>query len=138
MLGKNILTVIVCLHLIICSASAQKTVFIISNHDNSYAQAYSIEGTQVDFQADVDISTDNPGVGPVGNAIWPEKELMFITYEDSPMIVWSSTKTLEKVGELNTEIVNYDGIAVDKENQKIYVVQRSTNHLYQDACDLIM
>ena len=81
-------------------AQAKKSVFIISKHDTpSKAQVYSIESGGVTYQDEVDISTYNPGIGAVANAVWPEKELMFVTYESSDMIVWASTKTLKKVGE---------------------------------------
>ena len=53
---------------------AKKSVFIISKHsDPSEAQAYSIDGDQVDFQSAIDIGTLNQGKGAVGNAVWQEK-----------------------------------------------------------------
>ncbi len=79
------------------TAHAKKSVFIISRHDTpSKAQVYSIKSGGVTYQDEVDISTYNPGIGAVANAVWPEKELMFVTYEGSDMIVWASTKTLKK------------------------------------------
>ena len=107
-----------------------KSVFIISNHYSNLAEAFGIDSGQISFQAMVDITTSNPGYGPVGIAVWPEKELMFITYESSSKIVWSSTKTLEKVGEFNTSASNISGIAVDSGKQKIYVIPRGGNSLY--------
>jgi hypothetical protein len=81
-------------------AQAKKSVFIISKHDTpSKAQVYSIESGGVTYQDEVEISTYIPGIGAVANAVWPEKELMFVTYESSDMIVWASTKTLKKIGE---------------------------------------
>jgi DNA-binding beta-propeller fold protein YncE len=117
-------------------AQAEKSVFIISKHSiPSQAQAYRIDGDQITYQAQVDIDTYNPGVGAVGNAVWPEKELMFVTYENSPMIVWASTKTLEKVGEFNTGVISLSGITVDEGNEKIYVVQRQSDNLYVYSFD---
>ncbi len=131
MIGKKFL-ISLCLSLIFVGATqAKKSVFIISRHDSpSLAQAYSIEGNQVVYQAQVDIDTYNQGVGAVGNAIWPDKDLMFVTYEDSPMIVWASTKTLQKVGELDTGVSNLSGIAIDEEKEKIYTVKRDYDDLY--------
>jgi len=112
-------------------AIAKKTVFIISRHvAPSQAQAYSIDGNQITLQADVNISTYNQGFGAVGNAVWPEKELMFVTYENSDMLVWASTKTLEKVGEFDTDISDLAGIVIDTEKELIYVVQRRYDELY--------
>ena len=58
------------------TVNAQKSVFIISKHSNpSHAQAYAIDGNDVTYQADVDISTYNTydqGAGAVGNAVWPD------------------------------------------------------------------
>ncbi|MBN1795668.1 MAG: right-handed parallel beta-helix repeat-containing protein [Sedimentisphaerales bacterium] len=121
---------IFCFSLLLQTVYGAKSVFIISSHDSRLAEAFRIGGNSVSFQAMVDISTYNPGVGPVGIAVWPEMELAFFTYEGSPMIVWSSTKTLEKVGEFDTGVYNLAGIVVDTTNQKIYVAQRETNNLY--------
>ena len=135
MFGKKLIMVIVCLHIIVCSASAKKSVFIISSHVASYAQAYSIEGSQVVYQADIDISSQNPGCGAVGNAVWPEKNLMFITYESSGIIVWSSTKTLEKVGDFETGKGTLSGIVVDRIKNLIYVMRRGSSGLYVYSFD---
>jgi len=130
--GKKLITVTICLiTFAISPAYAAKSVFIISKHaEPSQAQAYAINGTQIDYQAQVDIDTYNPGYGAVGNAVWSDKELMFVTYEESPMIVWASTKTLKKVGEFDTGIYDLAGIAIDTNREKIYIVQRETNNLY--------
>ena len=121
------------------TVKAQKSVFIISKHSNpSHAQAYAIDGNELTYQADVDISTYNTydqGAGAVGNAVWPQKELMFVTYESSPMIVWASTKTLQKVGEFDTDVTNLSGIAVDEDKEKIYVVRRYYDDLYVYSFD---
>ena len=61
------------------STYANKSVFIISDHSSSHAQAFAVEANEVEYQADIDISTLNPGNGAVANAVWPDKELMFVT-----------------------------------------------------------
>ncbi len=135
--GKKLIIVWLCLSVLPAGITkAAKSIFIISKHiDPSEAQAYSINGDQVTFQAMVDISTLNPGYGAVGNAVWPEKDLMFVTYENSPMIVWASTKTLQKVGELDTGVSDLSGIAIDEEKEKIYVVRRNYDDLYVYSYD---
>ena len=123
-------TLIICFNLLLQTAYGGKSVFVISSHDTCLAEAFRIDANGVSFQAMVDISTYNPGIGPVGVAVWPQKELAFFTYEGSPMIVWSSTKTLEKVSEFNTDGYNLAGIVVDTTKQKIYVAERGTYILY--------
>lgn len=97
--GKKFIIGIVYLFILvgfIGTAQANKSVFIINKHVSpSQAQTYSIDGDQVTHQATVDVNTY--GYGAMGNAVWPDKELMFVTYEASPMLVWTSTKTLQKL-----------------------------------------
>lgn len=63
-------------------ALANKSVFIISRHSSpSVGQAWAIDANTVDFQGSVDVSSYNQGFGAVGNAVWPEKTLMFVTFE---------------------------------------------------------
>jgi len=119
------------LSLLYPSSAPAKSVFIISQHaEPSQAQAHTIDGDQVSWQAQVDIDTYNPGFGAVGNAVWSDMKLMFVTYEQSPMIVWASTKSLEKVGESDTGVTNLAGIVADEGNERIYVVRRQTDDLY--------
>jgi uncharacterized repeat protein (TIGR01451 family) len=124
----SIITILICYFIIFLqTAYGAKSVFIISSHDSRRAEAFRIDGNNVSFQDMIDISTYNPGVGPVGVAVWPEKDLAFFTFEGSPMIVWSSTKTLEKIGEFNTGITSGNGLAgtvTDKNTGLIYVLQR--------------
>ena len=115
MFGKKLFTITVYLVFVSTTVFANKSVFIISQHGfppmiPSRAQAYAIDSNTVIYQDDVDITSYNPGNGAVGLATWPEKELMFVTYEGSGVIVWSSTKTLEKIGDYNTQIGNAAGI----------------------------
>ena len=137
MLGKKFITfILVLLCLIVSTTQASKSVFIISKHSTpSQAQAYSIDGNEVTLQGTLDVNTYNSGFGAVGNAVWPEKELMFVTYETSPMVVWASTKTLQKVGEFDTGVIALSGIAIDENREKIYIVRRGNNDLYVFSID---
>lgn len=130
-LGKKVVTTWLSLTILTASAHASKSVFIISKHASpSEAQAYKIESDQVEYQADVDISAYNQGLGGVGVAVWPEEELMFITYEGSATVVWASTKTLQRVGEFDTTVDNCAGIVVDRDKGLIYIIDRHTEDLY--------
>ncbi len=139
MFGKKFIMGLLCLFIFvgfIGTAEANKSVFIISKHGSpSKAEAFSIDGDEVTFQAMVDISTYNQGYGAVGNAVWPDKDLMFVTYESSDMLVWSSTKTLEKVGEFDTDIPNPAGVVVDREKELIYIIWRNYEDLYVYSFD---
>jgi DNA-binding beta-propeller fold protein YncE len=136
-LGRKLILIVCCAAFVSGGpAQAEKSVFIISQHFvPSQAQAYAIVGDQVIKQGQVDIDTYNPGYGAVGNAVWSDKELMFVTYEDSPMIVWTSTEDLQKVGEFDTGVENLSGIAVDHETEKIYVVRRDNPYVYVYSFD---
>jgi len=104
---------------------ANKSVFIISNHNvPSKAEAFEIDGDQIYFQSMFEIDNYNPGIGAVGIDIWPEKELMFVTYENSGTVTWSSTKTLQFVGRYDTGVPNLAGVVVDNEKEKIYIMHR--------------
>ena len=136
--NKRIIGIMILLILAVFIAKTQatKSVFIISKHSiPSQAQAYKIDGDQVTYQAQVGIDTYNPGYGAVGNAVWSGKELMFVTYENSPIIVWASTKTLKKAGEFDTAVTSLAGIAVDEGKGKIYVVKRAYDDLYIYSLD---
>ncbi len=116
--------------------NAEKSVFIISKHSNpSEAQAYKIDNDTVTDRAVVDISSYTQGYGAVGIAVWNEKELMFVTYENSSLVVWASTKSLMKIGGFNTGVSNLAGIAVDEDNERIYIIRRDTDDLYVYSFD---
>ncbi len=87
-LGKKLITLLLSLLFVfsIISITQAKSVYVISDTEDSNLAAYSIDGDQITRQAKVDI--DTYGYGAVGNAVWPDKDLMFVTYERSPMVVW--------------------------------------------------
>lgn len=108
------------------SAFSNKSVFIISKHtEPSISQAYKIDGSQIVLQGNVDVSSYSQGYGAVACATWPEKELIFFTFEEAGTIVWSSTKTLQKVGEYTTPMNSCAGIVVDRDKELIYVAYRN-------------
>ena len=134
MFGSKRIAFIVYLQFIVCSAVlANKSVFIISNHGSSYAQAYAINGDQVTLQGNIDIS--NLGIGAVGTTVWPEEDLMFITYENSGIISWASIKTLAGVGDFDTSAGNLAGIVVNRSAGLIYVMRRENANLYVYSFD---
>ena len=116
-------------------ACAAKSVFIISNHNNSVVEAFKIDANHVEFQG-IGYLFQGTG-GAVGIDVWPTKELMFVTYEGTRVISWSSTNTLQNVGEFNTGISGdgLAGIIIDQNKEKIFVAKRGTNLLYVYSYD---
>ncbi len=78
-----------------------------------------------------------PYKAPVGNAVWPEKKLMFVTYESSSVIAWASTSTMKKIGEINIGVSVFGGagIACDTVNELIYIANRNSDDLYVYSYD---
>jgi hypothetical protein len=110
MFGRRYITPMVFIFLCILAnlAYAAKSVFVISSQDYSVVQAYRIYANHVTLQATAELPQNDDGA--IALAAWPEKELLFVTYDFSPMIVWVSTKTLEKLGQLNTGATSYNGL----------------------------
>lgn len=105
---KKLIMGLLCVVVITNAAEANKSVFIISKHvPQSEAEAFSIDGDEVTFQTMVEIGTYDQGA--VGNAVWADKDLMFVTYEGSEMIGWTSTETLQEAGEFDTDVSNLSG-----------------------------
>ncbi|MDD5134603.1 MAG: hypothetical protein PHP01_04265, partial [Phycisphaerae bacterium] len=112
------------------SVFSAKSVFVINAHSASRAQAYRIDGEQVILQAELGLPCGADMDGPIALAVWPEKELMFITYDFNTRITWVSTKTLAKLGEIDTDDVRFAGIVVDVGKRKIYVAKREFPDLH--------
>jgi hypothetical protein len=85
------------------SYSLDKSVFIISAQDYGHIQAYKINSNSVTLQAELAMPYEET-FGAVALAVWPEKELLFATYDFSPKIGWISTRTLAKRGDFDTGI----------------------------------
>ena len=63
---------------------------------------------------------------------------MFVTYENSPVISWASTKTLSRdpdTDEFNTGISDLAGMAVDEARSFLYVLTRSGGRVYTYTYD---
>jgi len=124
--------------LMICNLAEKadaKSVFAVSDHNNSIVKAYKIDGDEIDYQANAESGTFDSGA--TGLCVWPSIELMFVTYEWSNMITWCSTKTLhrEDDDEIVAEESNLAGIVADETNSVLYVLSRSYGHLYTYTYD---
>ena len=107
---------------------AAKSVFVVNSHGGYEVQAYRIDSNHVTLQGTVAL----PANGPlIDLAVFPQKELLFATNEESAAITYVSTKTLAEVGHLDpTAPSEFAGIVVDTGKGKIYAAQRGSPYLY--------
>ncbi len=96
----RIISVISVFLIFICIIGANqaiaKSVYAITDHEASTLKAYMIDGDQLQYQEDVNVT--GYASGAVGITIDSNLELLFITYEDAGKIVWASANTLEQEG----------------------------------------
>jgi 6-phosphogluconolactonase (cycloisomerase 2 family) len=111
-----------------------KSVYVISNTEDSNVAAYKIQGTtlthQVDYICQSDVSVDT---GAVGVAVDESEygQFLFVTFEDGNLIELVNAKAMQYVDAVVApQANNLAGIVVNKEKSKVYVVNRFTNHLY--------
>ena len=128
---------ILCLVLICVAteAAGAESVFAVASHSNSKVKAYLINGDKIDYQATIK-DTESFGNGATGFCVWPEKELMFVTYEGESTISWASTKSLGRdpdTDEFDTGINDLAGMAVNEGGSVLICFdknRRSSVHLY--------
>ena len=130
--GALIVVTAICFLAGINSAIA-KSVYAITDHGASTLKAYRIQGNQLEYQANVDVTNYAAGAG--GITIDSNLELLFITYEGSAKIVWANAKTLEQEGFIDLSGApcyagNLTGIVADEAKQRVYVVERYSNRLF--------
>ena len=74
--------------------------------------------------------------GGAGLAIDTDSEILFVTFEGYGTVDIVNAKTLAKLGTVTAPNANnLAGIVVDQDKQKVYSVDRSTNHLYVYSWD---
>ena len=73
-----------------------KSVYAITDHHSSTLRAYDIQGDQLEYQYDVEVTDYATGASDV--TINSQLKRMFITYEGSAKIVWANAKTLMQEG----------------------------------------
>jgi len=117
--------------LMVCNLAEKanaKSVFAVSDHSNSIVKAYKIDGDKLEFQSKAESETFK--YGATGLCVWSSRELMFVTYEQSDMITWCSTKTLhrEDDDEIVAEesnlagIVAYEASGFSKHKIRIFLI----------------
>jgi parallel beta-helix repeat protein len=114
------------------SYAVNKSLYVISSQSYSIVKPFSIDANHITLQSTAVLKQE--GQGAIALAVWPQKELLFATYDfdNAPAVItWSSTKSLVNIGEFNTGVTGNGlaGIVVDVAKEKIYVVRRQTSYL---------
>ena len=90
------------------SYASSKSVYVISSQNYSTVKPYSIDANHVTLQSTAGLPREGTG-GAIALAAWPQKELLFATYDytigSSAVITWVSTKNLVNAGRFDTGIV---------------------------------
>jgi len=106
-------------------------------NNNSPIWAYDIQPapTYLIYQA----TSNTTGYGGVGLAIDTDSETLFVTFEFSGTLKIVDAKTLNvpSAGVTAPYATNLAGIVVDQQLQKLYTVDRLTNHLYVYSWDAL-
>lgn len=134
--GKQIPSIISLVVLItsISSTTKAKSLYAITDHDTSTLKAYDIRGLQLVYQGTSDIP--NYGTGAVGITIDSSLKLLFVTYANSPIIVWVNAETLAQEGSaIVPGATNLAGIVSDEGKQRLYAVERAGHTLHICAWD---
>jgi len=120
--------------IVMTTTASAKSLYVNKDISNSPISAYDIQlpPTYLAYQ----MTSGTTHYGGVGLAIDTDSEILFVTFEGSNKIAIVNAKTLatlEPIYALNAN--NLAGIAVDQDNQKVYAVDRTTNHLYVYSWD---
>ncbi|MHC4633445.1 MAG: hypothetical protein ACYS9C_19540 [Planctomycetota bacterium] len=108
-----------------------RSVYVISDTEASKMQAYKVEDANLVYQIDYHFVSET--WGPVGIAIDESEhgEYLFVTFEGDNIIELVNAKTMEYVDVATTPgATNLSGIEMNMSKNKLYAVNRYTNHLY--------
>ena len=133
---RHTLTIILVLVVVLAffQTTQGKSVYVISNTETSQIQVYKINGSNLVHQTNYICKTDPSGLtGAVGLAIDESQygEFLFFTFENTNEIELVNGKTMEYIDVVKAQQANnLAGIVVDKTREKVYIIDRLTNHLY--------
>jgi len=114
------------------------SVYVINDTVFKKIKAYKIEGTNlVDQDAEYDCKTETfYPEGAVGLAIDANNEFLFVTFEGVNQIELVNTNSMQKVDIITApQASDLAGIVMDQGKEKVYTVDRRTNHLYVYSWD---
>ncbi|HUT30868.1 MAG TPA: right-handed parallel beta-helix repeat-containing protein [Sedimentisphaerales bacterium] len=103
-----------------------RSVYAITEHANSTITAYGIQGTAIEYQADVQAHW---GSGAVGLALDPDSETLFVTYDGAFKIQLIDAKRMDDIKDISTTD-ELAGIVFDESEQKLYAAGREGYELY--------
>jgi len=109
--------------------SSAKSLYAIINHQFDIIGAYSIDGSQITYQTD--IQAPQHSVRIIDLCIDSDSSCLFVTYEGSDTVEIMNAKTLENEG--STTAVgasNLAGIVFHEGRQHLYTVDRATRNLF--------
>jgi len=107
------------------SVSRATSVYAITNHGTSTITAYDIDGTTLEYQTDIAVPW---GTGPVGLALDPESDTLFVTYDGAEVIELINAKTMEEIEYVEAPL-ELAGVEYDEGKRKLYGVSRDDNKL---------
>ncbi len=119
------------LTLAFCWNGYAKSLYVIAdiNQSPSPIQAYDIQGTNLVYQATYNVP--HHGYGAVGLAIDADAAILFVTYENSNIIQLVDAVTMTGISSTSAPAANnLAGIVVDHDKNRVYTMNRKTNHLY--------
>jgi hypothetical protein len=134
--GVLFLILIATLLLVSPDAVQGRSLYVIANINASPSpiRAYDIQDDTLVYQATYYVPSYAGGA--VGLAIDSDAEYLFVTYENSNVIQLVDAKTMTSAGSTTAPGAgNLAGIVVDHDKNKVYTVDRSTNHLYVYSWD---
>ena len=116
-----------------------KSVYVIADINawpDIPINAYDIQPAPVYLDYQTTYSIPDRDGGAVGLAIDAEAEYVFVTFEFSNVIDLLDGITMTAVGDVTAPSAsNLAGIVVDQGKQKVYTVDRNTNHLFVYSWD---
>ncbi len=124
--------------MILTGAASAKSVYVIDdiNSNPTPISAYDIQASGIVYQTTNTVPYY--GWGAVGLAVDTDSAYLFVTYESSNQISIVNATTMMVSASSPVEAPgasNLAGIVVDQDKQKVYAVDRHTNHLYVYAWD---
>ena len=115
-----------------------KSLFVIADKDAQPSipiYAYDIQGTNLVFQTSCVMPYRFDGA--VGVSVDTVSEYLLVTFEFSDVLEIINARTMTRVGQITAPggAANLAGIVVDHAKQKVYTVDRLSNHLYVYSWD---
>ncbi len=116
-----------------------KSVYVVNDTETSEIQAYKVEDSNLVYQTDYVCQSDTPGAtGAVGLAIDESEygKFLFVTFEGKNEIELVDAKLMRYEDIIEApQANNLAGLVFDEAKDKVYIIDRTTNHLYVYSWD---